>query len=88
MSLLAAPFLLLSFSCGDKDDTGSGETPTDEHVWGYLKGLFRKKPLDRGERIDETVATTMKHIKSRRRVLRSLFGHPDLSYIKKNGMAP
>lgn len=35
MSLLAAPFLLLSFACGDKDDTGSGETPDDEHVWGY-----------------------------------------------------
>ena len=60
------------------------ELNPDEHVWGYLKGMFRRDPLQWGEKIAEAVHSCMEEIKGDKPLLRSLFGHPDLKYIQES----
>ena len=57
------------------------ELNPDEHVWGLLKGMFRRDPIQRGERLDEAVDEVMRHLKGQRALIRALFGHPDLAYM-------
>ena len=61
------------------------ELNPDEHVWGYLKSLFRQAPLQPGESLATVVEQRMRHIKAQRSLLRSLFGHPDLKYVGRTG---
>ena len=60
------------------------ELNPDEHVWGYLKGMFRRDPLQSGEEIGEAVELAMAEMKSQRSIIRALFGHPDLAYIQEH----
>jgi transposase len=55
----------------------------DEHVWSYLKGLFRTQPLDQGEKLSEVVEATMEEIAKDRRLVRSFFHHPAVGYVKE-----
>lgn len=57
------------------------ELNPDEHVWGYLKGMFRRDPVQPGEKLAEAAELAMKELKKSRSLLRALFGHPDLAYI-------
>lgn len=54
----------------------------DEHVWGYLKGLFRQDPLERFEDLDGAVERSMEGISTDRALVRSFFGHPAVAYVK------
>jgi transposase len=55
----------------------------DEHVWGYLKALFRKEPLVPGERLRGAVDEAMHHIRADRSLVRRFFGHPAVAYVKQ-----
>jgi transposase len=55
----------------------------DEHVWSYLKGLFRRSPLAQGERLPEAVEELMENIRHDRRLVRSFFDHPAVTYVKQ-----
>ncbi len=57
------------------------ELNPDEHVWGLLKGFFKRSPLQQGEQIENAVNETMTAMKASRSYVRSIYGHPDLSYI-------
>ncbi len=54
----------------------------DEHVWGVLKGTFRRKPLSPGENLDTVVAERMATIAADRRLLRKVLHHPELGYMR------
>lgn len=60
------------------------ELNPDEHVWGYLKGMFRRDPLQEGEKLREAVDLAMAEMKNQRSLIRALFGHPDLAYIHES----
>jgi transposase len=60
------------------------ELNPDEHVWGYLKGMFRRDPLQWGEKIAEAVEAAMNEMKAKKSLIRALFGHPDLQYVEDN----
>lgn len=60
------------------------EINPDEHVWGYLKGLFRRNPLKKGEKLAEVVESTMVGISRNKAIVKALFGHPDLAYLKSH----
>ncbi len=55
----------------------------DEHVWSYLKGLFRTAPLEPGERLAEVVQATMEEIARDKRLIRLFFDHPAVAYVKE-----
>jgi transposase len=55
----------------------------DEHVWSYLKALFRKEPLVPGERLRGAVEEAMEEIRADRGLVRRFFGHPDVAYVKE-----
>lgn len=55
----------------------------DEHVWTYLKGMFRRDPLDKEEDLGKAVKLSMKQIQRDRALVRSFFGHPEVGYIRK-----
>ena len=55
----------------------------DEHVWSYLKALFRKAPLVPGERLRGPVEEAMEEIRADRGLVRRFFGHPDVAYVKE-----
>ena len=55
----------------------------DEHVWGILKGIFRKEPLMLGQNLAGVVAQRMTTIAENRRRLAKLLHHPDLQYIRQ-----
>ena len=55
----------------------------DEHVWGYLKGMFRRDPLDKDEDLHEAVKQSMRKIKKDPALVRSFFRHPEVEYIRK-----
>lgn len=55
----------------------------DEHVWGHLKGAFRRKPLREGEDLDVAVHTSMGDIAADRELVRSFFEHPEAAYVRK-----
>jgi len=54
----------------------------DEHVWGYLKQLFRRTPLSKEESFSTAVADAMKQIADDRPLVRAFFDHPEVSYVK------
>lgn len=54
----------------------------DEHVWGVLKGTFRRQPLTPGENLDAVVAERMATIAANRSLLRKVLHHPELSYMR------
>ena len=55
----------------------------DEHVWSYLKGMFRRNPLRQEESLDQSVETSMEQISTDRALVRTFFNHPDVRYVKK-----
>ncbi len=54
----------------------------DEHVWSYLKGLFRSSPLMQDEKVGPVVEATMQEIAKDSRLVRSFFDHPEVAYVK------
>ncbi|MBI5431917.1 MAG: IS630 family transposase [Planctomycetes bacterium] len=58
------------------------ELNPDEHVWSYLKGAFRRDPLDADERIEEVVGQEMSKLQSNPRTVKSFFDHPEVRYVK------
>lgn len=59
------------------------EMNPDEHVWAYLKGMFRRTPLDEREDLAAAVTESMATIKTDRELLKSFFEHPDVAYVKQ-----
>lgn len=55
----------------------------DEHVWAYLKSMFRRVPLDFGEPLAAAVDQSMRTIKSDRQLVKSFFGNPEVAYVKE-----
>jgi transposase len=55
----------------------------DEHVWGYLKGLYRRNPLTPGEDLEAAVQASMESIQSNRKLVRSFFEHPEAAYVQR-----
>jgi len=55
----------------------------DEHVWGYLKGAFRRRPLRNGEELDTAVYNSMAEIAADPALVRSFFEHPEAAYVRK-----
>ena len=53
----------------------------DEHVWGYLKGLFRREPLAVTEDFDSAVHNSMVQIQGDRPLVRSFFENPEADYV-------
>jgi transposase len=58
------------------------ELNADEHVWAQLKGMFRRDPLDKFEDLETAVDQSMAELSANRKLLRSLFDHPDLEYVR------
>lgn len=54
----------------------------DEHVWSYLKGLFRRAPLTAAENLSDSVEGAMRDIARDRPLVRSFFHHPDVAYVR------
>lgn len=54
----------------------------DEHVWSYLKGMFRHEPLQDDETLSAAVADAMNEIRADRKLVRSFFDHPAVAYVK------
>lgn len=55
----------------------------DEHVWSYVKGAFRRDPLDADESIETAVGQLMSAIKRSPAFVKSFFLHPAVEYIRK-----
>jgi len=55
----------------------------DEHVWGYLKGMFRRDPVQLDEDFAKLVTGRMKKIQSDRALVRSFFQHPEVKYVRE-----
>lgn len=55
----------------------------DEHVWSYLKGLFRQDPLAKDEDLIEAVNSQMHHVQSDPALVRAFFDHPAVAYVKQ-----
>lgn len=52
----------------------------DEHVWGYLKGMFRRDPLHADEDLGSAVEESMHRIAGSRDLVRSFFKNPEVQY--------
>lgn len=52
----------------------------DEHVWGHLKGIFRRSPLGADENFDEAVKKS--RIAANRRLVRTFFHNPEVEYVR------
>lgn len=59
------------------------ELNPDEHVWGYLKNMFRREPLEPGDDLHTAVENSMETIRIDKRLVRSFFGHPEVAYVKR-----
>jgi transposase len=55
----------------------------DEHVWSYLKGVFRQEPVTRDADFGKAVTSKMRKIQSDRSLIRSFFEHPEVQYVKE-----
>ena len=55
----------------------------DEHVWTYLKRIFRQNPLAQEERIAARVERTMAALQKKPAAVRDFFRHPSVEYIRK-----
>lgn len=58
------------------------EINPDEHVWSYVKGAFRRDPLEQNEDLSSAVTASMDAVKNDRPLVRSFFDHPEVKYIK------
>jgi transposase len=54
----------------------------DEHVWGHLKSLFRREPIEPDEDLDDAVRESMEAISSDRPLVRAFFLHPETTYVR------
>lgn len=54
----------------------------DEHVWSYLKGLFRRQPLESEEELMDAVYVNMSDIQSNPNLVKSFFRHPAVAYVR------
>jgi transposase len=54
----------------------------DEHVWGYLKGMFRRNPLQEAQHFDIAVVGAMEKIQEDRALVRKFFEHPEVAYVR------
>lgn len=55
----------------------------DEHVWTHLKRMFQRDPLREDEIIQHRVTNSMESIQNDRSLVRSIFEHPEVQYVKK-----
>jgi transposase len=55
----------------------------DEHVWSYLKAMFRHEPLQDDETLGAAVGNVMEEIRGDRKLVRSFFDHPAVDYVKQ-----
>lgn len=55
----------------------------DEHVWGVLKGWLRSDPLEAEEDLTTVVAATMDNMRADPQLVRKLFDHPEVAYVKE-----
>lgn len=55
----------------------------DEHVWGYLKGLFRRDPVHPDEDLAKAVHYSMKQIQRHRELVKTFFEHPEVKYVRE-----
>lgn len=55
----------------------------DEHVWGYVKGAFRRLPLAADESLEQAVDSLMHDIKRQPSFVRTFFEHPETEYVRK-----
>ena len=55
----------------------------NEHVWSYLKGLFRRDPVHLDENFNKAVTTSMKQIQHDHALVRSFFHHPEVKYVRE-----
>lgn len=55
----------------------------DEHVWGYLKGMFRRDPVHLDKDFGKVVTGKMKKIQRDRTLVRSFFENPEVKYVKE-----
>jgi len=55
----------------------------DEHVWCYLKSMFRRAPMDSGESLTGAVTESMETIKKDRALVQTFFGNPEVAYVKE-----
>lgn len=53
----------------------------DEHVWGYLKNMFRRAPLDATEALANSVDASMRTIAEDPQLVRTFFEHPEVRYV-------
>ena len=63
-----------------------GYAPTlnpDEHVWGYLKGMFRRDPMHWKEDLIEAVNASMGQIQKDRDLVRTFFKNPEVNYVRE-----
>lgn len=58
------------------------ELNPDEHVWSYLKGLFRRDPVEPGEDLTSAVHETMVQIRDDRALVRRFFDSPEVAYVR------
>jgi transposase len=55
----------------------------DEHVWGHLKGMFRRDPVHEGEDFVDSVARSLDEIKGDRQLVKQFFERPEVAYVKQ-----
>lgn len=55
----------------------------DEHVWSYLKGLFRRDPVQLDQDFAKAVTASMKSIQRDPELVRSFFHHPEVRYVRE-----
>lgn len=55
----------------------------DEHVWSYLKNMFRRTPLEERETLADAVGASMQTIAEDSNLIRSFFEHPEVAYVAK-----
>ena len=55
----------------------------DEHVWGYLKSMFRRVPMIEGETLEAAVAGSMTTIQEDPALVKAFFENPEVAYVKQ-----
>jgi transposase len=55
----------------------------DEHVWGYLKGVFRRSPIEERDDLSRSVEQTMQTIGGDPTLVKSFFHNPEVEYVRK-----
>jgi transposase len=55
----------------------------DEHVWGYLKGTFRRAPIQERQDMPGAVTATMQAIRDKPSLVKAFFENPEVEYVRK-----